>query len=257
MKTTCCYFLCALLLLPSLAPAEAETDWSTDYDKTLHGAAEIGHPLLLDFSATWCGPCQMMARTTLKDKSVTEKLASFLKVKVDIDANAKLAEQFGVHAVPTFVVLNSDGDEIVRTTGAADAATFGQWLNTALSTAAISAARQDLFKTEKASVVDGLMHGDPIAQSKALDMLLDYSFRKEKYFRDFAAENLKSAAKDHPAALLASLNNDKLAVRILAANLLRDQLGPDFVFDPWASAAVRTPIIDKWKTRLASSVKAP
>ncbi len=242
--------LCALLLLPALAPAEVESDWLSDYDKTLQDAAHSGHPILLDFSATWCGPCQMMARTTLKDKDVVHKLSSFLKVKVDIDANAKLAEHFGIHAVPTFVVLSSEGDEIVRTTGGADAATFGAWLNEALSTAAFSAARKDSFKAEKAKVIESLTQADPASQSRAMDTLLDYSFRKEKYFRDFGETSLKTAAHNNPALFLPALNNEKLAMRILAANLLRGQLGPDFNFNPWANAAARSVIIDKWKTRL-------
>jgi thiol-disulfide isomerase/thioredoxin len=244
--------LCASLLLPLLAPAEPDTGWTTDFDKTLHNAAESGHPLLLDFSATWCGPCQMMARTTLQESNVVQKMGSFLKVKVDIDANAALAERFGIHAVPTFVVVNGDGEEIARTTGMADAASFDGWLNGALSTAAFSAARKESFQKEKETLARELTDANPNAKDKAVEMLLDYSFRKEKYYRDFAEANLKTAARNNPALFLDFLNHQKLAVRILAANLLRDQLGNDFVFDPWANATVRTVVIDKWRTRLAA-----
>lgn len=244
--------LCVFLLLPPSAPAEPDPAWSTDFDKTLHSAAEAGRPLLLDFSATWCGPCQVMARTTLQESNVVQKLASFLKVKVDIDANAALAERFGIHAVPTFVLVNGDGEEMARTTGASDAATFGDWLNGALSTAAFSAARRESFQKEKETLARQLKDSDPAAKSKAMEMLFDYSFRKEKYYRDFASANLKSAAHGDPALFLNFLNHEKLAVRILSANLLRDQLGQDFVFDPWDKAAARTVIIDKWKARLAA-----
>jgi len=248
----CLLILCTFLFFPLLAPAEPDTGWTTDFDKTLHGAAESGHPLLLDFSATWCGPCQMMARTTLQDSNVVQKLGSFLKVKVDIDANAALAERFGIHAVPTFVVVTGDGEEMERTTGMADAASFGGWLNSALSTAAFSAARKEAFQKEKETVARQLKESDPNAQSKSVEMLLDYSFRKEKYYRDFAEANLKTTVRANPALFLDFLNHQKLAVRILASNLLRDQLGPDFAFDPWAGAAARTVMIDKWKARLAA-----
>jgi thioredoxin-like negative regulator of GroEL len=251
MKKLLFQLLSALVLLPSPAPAEPETAWTTDFDKTLHRAAQSGRPLLLDFSANRCGPCQMMARTTLQDSNVVQKLDSFLKMKVDIDANAALAERFGVHAVPTFVVVNGDGEELDRTTGAMDAANFGGWLNGALSTAAFSASRRELFEKSKETVARELKEGDRNSKDKAVEMLLDYSFHKEKYYRDFAEANLKIAAHENPALFLSFLNHEKLAVRILAANLLRDQLGQDFIFDPWANAAARTVIIGKWRDRLA------
>jgi len=251
MKTAFYPFLCALLLLPERLFAEPEAGWSNDYDKSLKSALQSRHPVLLDFSATWCGPCQMMARTTLKDKDVGQKLASFQKVKVDIDANAALAEHFGIHAVPTFVVVNPDGEELVRTTGAMDAAAFGEWLNSALSTAAMAAARRDSFDKEKMAVASDLTEASPDTRGRAVELLLEYSFRKEKYYRDFAEAHLKSAVRANPGLFLDALNHEKLAVRILASNLLRERLGAEFDFDPWAGAAARTAIIDKWKTRLA------
>lgn len=225
-------------------------DWTTDFDKALKTAGKSGHPILLDFSATWCGPCQMMARTTLRDTNVLQKLDSFVKVKVDIDANAPLAERFGVHAVPTFVVINNDADELARTSGAMDSPTFTEWLNTTLSTAAFSAARKEMFQKEKQTVAAQLKDANPNAREKAVELLLDYSFRKETYYRDFAQSRLTNAAETNPSAFLPFLNDDKLAVRILAANLLRNKLGPEFDFDPWATAPERNTVVDKWKPRL-------
>jgi len=226
--------------------------WEADFDKTLQTAAARKRPVLLDFSAAWCGPCQFMARTTLQDSAVAQKLDSFLKLKVDIDENAALAERFGVHAVPTFIVVNGEGEELVRTSGAESAADFSEWLNGALSTAAMSETRKEEFAKSQQTLTRDLKSGDAVVRTKAIGTLLDYSFRKEKYCRDFAAANFQSAAHDDPLLLLGLLNHEKLAVRIMAANLLRDALGPDFNFDPWASATVRIAIIDKWKARLAT-----
>ena len=80
-----------LFLLPLFTSAAPDNGWTTDYEKALHTASVTNRPILLDFSATWCGPCQMMARTTLLDSNVVEKLNSFVRIKVDIDANALLA----------------------------------------------------------------------------------------------------------------------------------------------------------------------
>ena len=57
----------------------------------------------VQFSANWCGPCKMLART-VEDLEETEKDITFLKV--DVDANRELAQQFGVRGIPHVILLN-------------------------------------------------------------------------------------------------------------------------------------------------------
>ena len=66
--------------------------------------------VLVDFSATWCGPCKMLAPIMA---SVSEKLAGKCKVvSVDVDESSDLAEKFGIMAVPT-VILFKKGEQVV------------------------------------------------------------------------------------------------------------------------------------------------
>lgn len=70
--------------------------------------------VLVDFSATWCGPCKMLAPVL---ESVSEKMADKVKiVKVDIDEEMDLASQYGVMAVPT-MILFKDGKQVDAFTG--------------------------------------------------------------------------------------------------------------------------------------------
>lgn len=70
--------------------------------------------VLVDFWATWCGPCQMLAPTV---SAVAEKYDGKVKVcKVDIDENIPLAEKFGIEVIPTLVVFEN-GVEISRKMG--------------------------------------------------------------------------------------------------------------------------------------------
>jgi thioredoxin 1 len=73
------------------------------------------HPLVLvDFSATWCGPCQMLA-PILKDLKAHygEKLSV---IKIDVDKNNQLASTYRVQGVPT-MLLFEDGQQVWRQSG--------------------------------------------------------------------------------------------------------------------------------------------
>ena len=59
-------------------------------------------PVLVDFFATWCGPCKMMA-PVLDELSNTYD--TFDVVKVDIDESMSLAEEYNIMSVPTFMVF--------------------------------------------------------------------------------------------------------------------------------------------------------
>lgn len=69
---------------------------------------------VVDFSATWCGPCRMMA-PILEDVSDKYK-GKYYFYQVDIDSAEELATEFNITAVPT-IVIYFEGKEIGRTSG--------------------------------------------------------------------------------------------------------------------------------------------
>lgn len=69
--------------------------------------------VLVDFFATWCGPCKMLSPVLEK---VAEKHPDVKVVKVDVDQASDLASQYGVMGVPTMIVFK-DGQIVNKAVG--------------------------------------------------------------------------------------------------------------------------------------------
>ena len=80
-------------------------------------------PVLIDFFATWCGPCQMM-QPILQDtaKQVGEKVKI---IKVDVDKNPHAAEKYQVRSVPTLILFKK-GKPVWRQSGVMQAGQLAQ-----------------------------------------------------------------------------------------------------------------------------------
>jgi len=71
-------------------------------------------PVLVDFFATWCGPCQMLAPIL---KQVKDSLGDRVSIiKIDVDKNQLIASQYQVRGVPT-MILFQNGKQLWRQSG--------------------------------------------------------------------------------------------------------------------------------------------
>ena len=71
-------------------------------------------PVIVDFWATWCGPCAMLAPTI---KEIAEENADIKVCKADVDENMELAQQFKISVVPTLLAFK-DGKVVNTLVGA-------------------------------------------------------------------------------------------------------------------------------------------
>lgn len=72
----------------------------SDFDKTVLQAEK---PVLVDFWATWCGPCRMVA--PIVDELAEEYAGKISFVKLDVDQNPKTAARYSIMSIPTLLIF--------------------------------------------------------------------------------------------------------------------------------------------------------
>lgn len=79
-------------------------------DANIAGLMAEGKPMILDFWATWCGPCQMIG--PMIDELAEEFNGKIIIGKVNVDENSDLPSQYGIRNIPT--ILFFKGGEMVN-----------------------------------------------------------------------------------------------------------------------------------------------
>jgi thioredoxin len=96
--------------------------WAKSWDAALKESRRTNTPIMVDFYATWCGPCKMLAEEIYTNDAVIEQSQKWIAVKIDVDKNQKLADKYGVSGLPTVGFLKPDGKVITGFQGVPKAA---------------------------------------------------------------------------------------------------------------------------------------
>lgn len=81
--------------------------------------------VLVDFYATWCGPCRMLAPVL---EELTSNRGNLKVVKIDVDENRELAKRYGVMSIPT-LILFKDGTNVSTKNGFMPKELLEDWIN--------------------------------------------------------------------------------------------------------------------------------
>ncbi|GEM_PF-1580775 len=103
-------------IVPPAATASDRVRWLTDYRKAEDLSARSGRPLLLDFRADWCAPCKRLERS-FEAPEVRRLLQKVVPVRIDVDKQERLADEFGVSGIPHVVLQAPGGRVLGRFTG--------------------------------------------------------------------------------------------------------------------------------------------
>ena len=106
-------FECSRILM------EGENNMETVFTSANFDADVLGSeiPVVVDFFATWCGPCRMMAPVI---EELAEEYDGKVKIgKLDVDENSDIAARYGVMSIPT-IILFKDGEIFSKSVGLQD-----------------------------------------------------------------------------------------------------------------------------------------
>lgn len=90
------------------------SNWLTSLDQAKKIALGSNKLILVDFWATWCGPCKRMDAESWSKKEVQILMNDYVSVKIDIDRNRSLAQKYGVQGIPYIFIMDGNGKVVYQ-----------------------------------------------------------------------------------------------------------------------------------------------
>jgi putative thioredoxin len=172
-------------------------------------------PVIVDFWAAWCQPCQILG--PILEKVTAEAGGAFELVKVDVDSNQELAAQYGVQGIP-MVVAFRDGRIADTFTGALPEPAIRQWI-------------EGVLPTELDMMVDqartALLADDDVAAEHILRQVLDQRPDHSEAGASLASMLIDRGETDEAMIVLGRLTPDTEVDRLQSAARLKASSGQD------------------------------
>lgn len=94
--------------------------WLHDLDEALKLAGATGKKVIVDFMASWCGPCKLMDAEVFQSERFKQEAKDFVLCKIDVDEQKAVAQRYNIEAMPTVKFLKADGSVVHEFVGYAN-----------------------------------------------------------------------------------------------------------------------------------------
>lgn len=115
---------------------EVMAGWADGMSAGQQLAQEADKPMVVLFTAGWCGPCQQLKKKVLANSAVQDALqADFIAVQIDLtdrstsNPNVETAQRYGVSGIPTVIAMTPEGEPIEKYLGGNSVTSFTGWLD--------------------------------------------------------------------------------------------------------------------------------
>lgn len=127
--TAAAVFAAMLLTISAGTASAAGISWRSSLQAAAEESGRTGKPLLLKFTASWCGYCRKMKAETFSDPRIVEHVSDcFIPIEVDADKNPQLMQAVGVKGLPTTVIVSPELKVVRKLTGYQNADQLDQHL---------------------------------------------------------------------------------------------------------------------------------
>jgi thioredoxin-like negative regulator of GroEL len=219
--------------------AAAAVRWTTSLDRALATASKSGRPVLVSFTADWCGWCRAMENETYADPVVVKAAGAFECVKVNVDRDSKTAFTYKIQSLPRTLVLNAKGDVVGDMVGYMDAHRLLSFLRDAVADGAVPV---NVEKSPPPTLrLDSATAADP---TKLVALLSSTDVAGQRQVMDALVKLGQTAWP----ALAVALTDDYLGTRIAAHTVLKKTCPAKIAYSPWDPRDVRERSAAKWRT---------
>jgi len=107
------YLIVTLIFLCSANMLRAD-NWFYNLEEAQKMALATNKLILVDFWATWCGPCKKMDLESWNKDDVKALMSNYIPVKIDIDSNTEIANKYSIRSIPYVFILDGNGKIVYK-----------------------------------------------------------------------------------------------------------------------------------------------
>lgn len=106
-------FLSVLLITTTYVKANSSSiNWMTSFEDAKKMSKALNKPILLDFTAHWCGPCKMMDSNVWSKEEIKVVMQNFVPLKIDFDSKKDLVRKYNVKGIPYIFIIDGWGNKL-------------------------------------------------------------------------------------------------------------------------------------------------